>query len=74
MKKTKEALEVAKNTIKQCKDENVHLEDKLSKCNKEHNLQADALFSKQKDVIIFSNCILVFLLLVFYSLLILIID
>lgn len=51
LKKTKEALEIAKNTIKQCKDENDHLEAKLSKCNKEHVLQADA-FSKQKDVII----------------------
>ncbi|XP_012230051.1 FK506-binding protein 15 [Linepithema humile] len=50
LKKTKEALEVAKNTIKQCRDENVHLEDKLSKCNKEQILQADAIFSKQKDI------------------------
>lgn len=60
LKKTKEALEVAKNTIKQCRDDNVHLEDKLSECNKEHILQTDAIFSKQKDVI-FSNCTFCFL-------------
>lgn len=56
LKKTKEALEIAKNTIAQCKEENINLEDRLSKCHREHVLQVDAISSRQKDVmIIFSN-------------------
>lgn len=65
LKKTKEALEVAKNTIAQCKEENVNLEDRLSKCHKEHILQVDAISSRQKDVIItFFN--LFFINLIYY--------
>ncbi|XP_071633016.1 FK506-binding protein 15 isoform X1 [Temnothorax longispinosus] len=48
LKKTKEALEIAEKTIVQCKEENVSLEDRLSKCHREH--QGDAIFSRQKDV------------------------
>ncbi|XP_018045984.1 PREDICTED: FK506-binding protein 15 isoform X1 [Atta colombica] len=47
LKKTKEALEVTKNTIAQCKEENISLEDRLSKCHKEHVLQADTISCKQ---------------------------
>jgi len=57
LKKTKEALEVTKNTIAQYKEENISLEDRLSKCHREHVLQADTISCKQKDVmIIFPNC------------------
>lgn len=57
LKKTKEALEVAKNTIAQCKEENVSLEDRLSTCHREHIFQADKISSRQKDVtIIFILC------------------
>ncbi|EGI68078.1 PREDICTED: FK506-binding protein 15 [Acromyrmex echinatior] len=50
LKKTKEALEVTKNTIAQCKEENINLEDRLSKCHREHVLQADTISCKQKDI------------------------
>ncbi|KAG5326209.1 FKB15 protein, partial [Acromyrmex heyeri] len=50
LKKTKEALEVTKNTIAQCKEENISLEDRLSKCHREHVLQADTISCKQKDI------------------------
>ncbi|XP_012054333.1 PREDICTED: FK506-binding protein 15 [Atta cephalotes] len=50
LKKTKEALEVTKNIIAQCKEENISLEDRLSKCHKEHVLQADTISCKQKDI------------------------
>lgn len=48
--KTKETLKIAKDTIAQCKEENISLEDRLSKCHREHVLQADATSSRQKDV------------------------
>jgi len=68
LKKTKEALEVAKNTIAQCKEENVSLEDRLSKCHTEHVFQADAISSRQKDVMItFPNCNFYFLFNIYYS-------
>ena len=58
LKKTKEALEIAKNTIARCKEENTSLENTLSQCHTQHVLQADATSSRQKDVmIIFSNLI-----------------
>lgn len=50
--KTKETLKIAKDTIAQCKEENISLEDRLSKCHREHVLQADATSSRQKDVMI----------------------
>jgi len=50
LKKTKEALKIAENTIAQCKEENASLEDRLSKSNREHILQADAISFRQKDV------------------------
>lgn len=57
LKRTKEALEVAKDTIAQCKEENISLENRLSKYHREHVLQADTTSCKQKDVmIVFFNC------------------
>lgn len=53
LKKTKETLKIAENTIVQCKEENISLEDRLSKYHREHILQADASSSfRQKDVMI----------------------
>ncbi|XP_050445930.1 FK506-binding protein 15 isoform X1 [Cataglyphis hispanica] len=46
--KTKKALEVAKNTIKQCTEKNVSLENKFS--NREHIFQADSASFRQKDI------------------------
>lgn len=67
LKKTKEALEVAKNTIAQYKEQNVNLEDRLSKCHKEHILQVDAISSRQKDVIItFFNLFFINLIILFF--------
>ncbi|XP_011873120.1 PREDICTED: FK506-binding protein 15 [Vollenhovia emeryi] len=48
LKETKETLEVAERTIAQYKEENVSLEDRLSKCHREH--QIDTISSRQKDV------------------------
>lgn len=63
LKKTEENLEKAQNIIKQCKEENINLEDKLSKCRKENVLQAD---SRQKDVMItFSNIVYICLYIIF---------
>lgn len=53
LKKTKEALKTAEKTIAQYKEENVSLEDRLSKCHREHVLQAvSSATSRQKDVMI----------------------
>lgn len=46
LKKTKEALEEAKNTIKQCKEKNVSLENTLF--NKKHIFQVDSTSFKKK--------------------------
>lgn len=54
LKKTKETLKIAENTIAQCKEENISLESRLSKCHREHVLQADATSFRQKDVMIMS--------------------
>lgn len=59
LEKTKEALEVAKNTIKQCTEKNVSLENKLS--NREHIFQTDSASFRQKDVMLITysvDCIL----------------
>lgn len=55
LKITKEALEEAKNTIKQCKEKNVSLENRLS--NKEHIFQVDSTSFRQKDVILITHTV-----------------
>lgn len=53
LRKTKENLEEAEDTIKQYKEEKVSLENKLSKNEyllKEHTSQVDVASSKQTDV------------------------
>ncbi|EFN85323.1 hypothetical protein EAI_16007 [Harpegnathos saltator] len=49
LKKTQEDLEKAQNIIKQYREENIHLEDKLSKCSKENNFQTD-IENKNKEI------------------------
>lgn len=73
LKKTKEDLEKAQDIIKQYKEKNTNLEDRLFKYNKENVLQANAMSSKQKDVmIIFFNtihyhfCIIIISMLIYY--------
>lgn len=60
LKKTKEDLGKTQNIIKQYKEENIHLEDKLFKYKKDV-IQADTMSSRQKDVMtIFQYCLLLF--------------
>lgn len=49
LRKTKEDLEVAKNTIKQCKEENIALENRLSKYSREIIPQTD-IENKNKEI------------------------